>query len=210
MKVVVYDIEVFPNFFSYTDYDINSKEVKQFYILNDDKSQIIDFVNHYLSITHSIGFNNCNYDYPILHWFFDQKDITNQSIYNKSQEIIQAEYTAIPYWKEVNKQCDLYRIHHFSNKAKRTSLKDVEIAIKWPKVQDLPYHYTHIVKESEVDEILRYNLNDVMATYEFYLKSLEQIKLRKDLSRELGLNLTNHDDPKLGSDIFLNILSKDM
>jgi hypothetical protein len=207
----IYDIEIFPNLFMYSDIDINTLETNTFYFFNDNFDQYESFINYLSKIKGHIGFNSLNYDYPILHWLWETDDLTNKKIYDKSQEIIKSEYTAIPHWKEKIKQCDLYRIHHFSNKANRTSLKDVQIAIRWKKVQDLPYHYSHIVKENELELIKSYNLdNDCGSTLEFYKLSLELIKLRRDLSKEFGLNMLNYDDPKLGSEMFLDIMSKNM
>lgn len=207
---VIYDIEVFPNLFMYSDINIQTLERNSFYIFNDDLSQLDSFKQYLAKLKGQVSFNGVNYDYPIIHWLWQKKFVINDEIYNKSQEIINTEFTSIPYWKERIKQCDLYRIHHFSNKAKRTSLKDVQIAIKWKKVQDLPYSYKHIVKEEEISLIKEYNFNDIDSTFEFYKLSLELIKLRKDLSKEFGLHMINHDDPKLGSEIFLDLMSKDM
>lgn len=209
-KYVVYDLEVFPNFFSYTDIDIETNEVYQFYIHEDNirLEEFKKFKDYVLSLSGMIGFNNVNYDYPVLNEIIRyDKPISNTTIYYKSQEIINLEFSSLPAWLTLVKQLDLFRIHHFDNKAKRTSLKDVQFVLKWKKVQDLPYKYDHFVQNKEIEEILEYNLNDVLSTFEFYKASLEQIKLRKDLSKQFKIDFINHNDPKLGSDIFLDMIS---
>jgi hypothetical protein len=213
--IEVYDIEVFPNFFSYTGFNIINKTYYKFYIYdnNDFKDKINELKNYILSLKGMIGFNNINYDYIIIHDLLNDKFKCNLDIYNKSQEIINNQNRdikiTIPEWKHLVKQLDLFKIHHFDNKAKRTSLKDVQIAIQWKKVQDFPYSFDHFVLEEQIEEILDYNTNDVLSTYEFYLKSLDQIKLRKELSKEFNMNMLNYNEPKLGSEIFLDMIHKE-
>lgn len=215
-KVEVYDIEVFPNFFSYTGLDIHTGEVSQFYI-HESKNQIKEFTAHVRSLGGMIGYNNVNYDYPIVHYMLtnswvDDPSFIVKALYAKSQEMINSEFTALPYWKEIVKQLDLYRVWHFDNKAKRTSLKDLEIAMRWKRVQDLPFKYDYYVKTEDIPSILEYNTNDVLATNEFYkitkgdtdnplYKGADKVQLRKDIMKRFGIYCVNFNDVKIGDEI---------
>ena len=82
--------------------------------------------------------------------------------------------------------------------------------MNWSNVQDMPIPHYHNVRDDEVEDILKYNLNDVMSTYAFYIKSKEQMQMRIALSKEYKLSLINANDPKIGSEIFAKLLSIDM
>lgn len=214
----VYDLEVFPNFFSLSAINVVTNEEVIMYIHPDNSgSTSLETIIIWLqdSVSGLIGYNNLNYDYPVLHFLLtnyhkliplSDKEICTH-IYNTSKEIIETEFSAIASYKVKIPQLDLYAIHHFDNPAKRTSLKDLEIAMRWNKVQDWPKGFHEDVSCDEVEPILIYNMNDVKATYLFYTKSEGEINLRKQLTKEYGINLINANDPKIGSEIFANLLS---
>lgn len=220
MAVEVFDLECFPNFFSYTGKNKDTGEVVQIYISEyESPTSLVSLFEHVFkgNLTGLVGFNNLNYDYPMLHYIYEKynqlkglssADITAR-LFAESQRIINTERSAIPHWKWKINQLDLYRIYHFDNKAKITSLKDVEIALDFPVVQDLPFKYTHMVRPHEIEEVLKYNLNDVEATFEFYKRSKGMIDMRKSLGKEFGLNLLNANDPKIGSEIFVSLISQE-
>jgi hypothetical protein len=68
-----------------------------------------------------------------------------------------------------------------------------------------------MVEEDQVDDILDYNLNDVMATFEFFKHTMPAIRLRLSLAEEFdNPHLLNANDAKIGSEIFAHYLSEDM
>ena len=48
-------------------------------------------------------------------------------------------------------QIDLFKIHHFDNKAKSTSLKMLEFNMKSHNIEDLPFPVGHALTEAEMD-----------------------------------------------------------
>jgi hypothetical protein len=219
MKVEIYDLECLPNFFCYTGMDKDTEEIWQIYIYNDYK-QLLGLIEHLKEIDAQIGFNNINYDYPLLYYIlknykdweiFDIETIL-QLINQESNRIIEEKWTEIPYWNITIPQLDLFRIWHFDNKARYTSLKAIEIAINFENVQDIPFEANHHVEQYEIQSILDYNLNDVKATYEFYkitkgdtelelYKGKDKIQLRKDIGKHYGINCLNYNDVKIGDAI---------
>lgn len=219
MKIDIYDLECFPNFFSYTGMNRDTFEITQFYVYND-YDELLKLIEHLKKLDGMIGFNNINYDYPLLHYILNHYeewniwniDYTLTKIYEESQRIIDEDWSSIPEWNVKIPQLDLFKIWHFDNKARMTSLKAVEIAINFDNVQDLPFDHNHIVKEDEINDILKYNLNDVKATYEFYkitrgdtdlplYKGKDKIQLRKDIGKKYGINCTNFNDVKIGDTV---------
>ncbi len=220
-KVWCYDLEDLENFFSATFVDRDDKKNHRVFYIHQSKDQrqeLYDFLQD--EISGLIGFNNVNYDYPLIHYFINILDVHAQAVsdlstnkllemlYYESQRIIKEDYSAIPHWKVLIPQLDLFRIHHFDNKAKRTSLKAVEIAMQSPNVQDMPFEHDHWVTDDEVLKILNYNMNDVQETLKFYFKSIDMIDLRKQLTATYGINLRNANDPKIGQEIFGREIAK--
>ena len=64
---------------------------------------------------------------------------------------------------------DLQKLFHLGYKG----LKMVGIAMKWYKIQDLPLNPNRPVPDDKVDELLSYNINDVLMTRMI-------LKLKKD------------------------------
>ena len=227
MRILVTDIEQFKNFHSVVFYNIDTKETFDF-VVHSSRNEFADYVTFLESCektTGFIGFNIIEYDYPLFHYILTNKkrlltlDVTNlvADLYKKSKQTIEDERSAIPYWKWKIKLLDLFRVHHFNNKARRTSLKALQVAMRWPKVQDLPFHYTHWVQASEIDAIQEYCRNDVMSTYQFYLESKDKIKFRRRMSKEYKVNFANYPDVKIGEEILilenaraLNITSREL
>ncbi len=209
-KVYIYDIEIFPNFFCAKFKHRDSDDWREFVLFNDrnDVIKLIEFLNN--EVSGLIGFNNINYDYPILHYILNEKDITCEKLYTKSQELINTDFPSIR--KPLIYQLDLYKIWHFDNKNKATSLKYIEAGIRFHNVEDLPFPYDYTVKEEDVQEILDYNLNDVNATEAFYnitigktdselYKGDDKIQLRKDIQKEFGIDCLNYNNVKIGEEI---------
>lgn len=212
-KTWVYDIETFINCFTYTAVDKDSDQEVQFVIWKE-QNDFIPFLQHLQSCRGMIGFNNINFDYPVIHYIIQNRtklvektgDQIAKLIYKKAQSIISQEYSAVRENEVIIPQLDLFRIWHYDNRARMTGLKKLEIAMNFPNVQDMPYSHEHKVTEQyEVEQILDYNLNDVEATKLFYTKTIDKLELRKGLLRKYGLNCLNYPDSKIGEELMLKL-----
>jgi hypothetical protein len=210
---VVYDIETLSNCFTYTAIDRDSDKVFKFVIWKE-KNELYDLLVHLTNTKGMIGFNNINFDYPVMHYIIKERnklvqldgDKIAKLIYKKAQSVISQEYSAVKEEEVIIPQLDLFRIWHYDNKARMTGLKKLEIAMNFPNVQDMPYSHEHIVKtEIELNEILDYNLNDVEATKVFYNKTVDKLELRKGLQTKYGLNCLNYPDSKIGEQLMLKL-----
>ena len=95
----IYDLETLINLFTYTGYDCINKKWRQFVVCSwlNQISELVDWLytmkdnNYYM-----IGFNNENFDYPIIHHIINHyeeyKYMTGeeiaQDIYEKAQALI--------------------------------------------------------------------------------------------------------------------------
>lgn len=220
-RTVVYDIEQLRNFHSITAYDIVTKEIFTF-VIHPSRNDLVEYMNFLSTCKTMIGYNNLNYDYPLLHyimrnyfkWLIGKTSPLNicKELAEESDRIIASNYSEIESKYVKIKQLDLYRIYHYDNKNKRVSLKQLQFVLKWKNLQDMPFSHLHYVTTDEIEDILAYNLNDVMSTFEFLKqdKSKLAIDLRQKMSKEYNINLLNANNPKIASEIFLSILSKEM
>lgn len=212
-KVFIYDVETLYNCFTYIGIARDSDEIVKFVIWKE-KNEIYELLTHLSNCSGQIGFNNLNFDYPIIHYIIKERnklvqldgDKIAKLIYKKAQSVISQEYSVVKESEMVIPQLDLFRIWHYDNKARMTSLKKLEIAMNFPNVQDMPYSHEHKIKtEKEVEEILDYNLNDVEATKTFYFKTTDKLDLRKGLRQKYGLDCFNFPDSKIGEQLMLKL-----
>ena len=212
---VVYDIEQLVNFHSNTFFELDTEDIKVF-VIHEKRNDIVEYIAYLKSLTLMIGFNNLAYDYPMIHYIltYEQElsclnaNSINQRLYAESQHIISMKYSEVASAKVRIKQLDLFCIQGFNNPARATSLKKLQVAMRWHNVQEMPIHYTTMVVNSQVDLILEYNLNDVMSTKAFLAYCLDKINVRLELTKYYKTDLMNANDIKMGSEIFASELSK--
>lgn len=212
-----YDIEVLSNFFSATFVDIGDTSKRYVFVISPWRNDFNALIAHLKSIeTGLVGFNNIGYDYPVIHPFLEQpdkyKDMTGaelvKKIVKRSNIVIDEEWKR-DFIKFLVPQRDLFRIHHFNNKGRFTSLKYLQINMDWHDVREMPIHYQSKVKPGAEEQlILDYNLNDVLSTIEFYKKSKGKIKMRKTLGTKYGKDFSNMPDTRMGEAIFLHTMGQ--
>jgi len=209
----IYDIETLSNCFTYSAVDRDSDNIVKFVIWKG-KNDLYDLLIHLTNIKGMIGFNNINFDYPVMHYIIKERDKLIQMdgdkiaklIYKKAQSVISQEYSAIKESEVLIPQLDLFRIWHYDNKARMTGLKKLEIAMCFENVQDMPYsHEYKITTENEVEEIVEYNVNDILATKAFYELTKDKLELRRGLQTKYGLNCLNFPDSKIGEQLMLKL-----
>ncbi len=76
-------------------------------------------------------------------------------------------------------------------------------------VQDMPIKHNQLVTTLEQVQIIKdYCYNDVKATYQFFLKSLNKIRERQNIKQLTGLNCLNMSDSSIGENLILNDYAK--
>jgi hypothetical protein len=223
-RVWVVDIETIKSCFTYTGFNINTKELVQF-VLHKDRNDLEILLKHLWSCKGHIGFNNINFDYPIIHYIMTCEKLQSYTmeycidcIYKEAQRIIEAQnkkdftqFTSIRTKEILIPQLDLFKIWHYNNKARMCSLKQLQVSMNLDDVMEIPIHHNcDNITQEQIKEILEYNYNDVKATYEFYLRTIDKINLRKDLIKLYNIPLLNYNDVKIGESIFLKLLSENM
>lgn len=215
--IYVYDVETFPNAFTLCVIHAESRLRWSYEISGrrDDSKQIIEFMRYLAeSGAQMVGFNNIGFDYPILHQLMRMGKSDANSLYQKAMAIINAgddekfQHMVFPNDRYVE-QIDLYKIHHFDNKARATSLKSLEFNMKMDNICDLPFKPGTVLTHDQIDTLLDYNWNDVEATLKFYYETFNQIKFREELVLKYpGRDWINFNDTKIGKEYFQMELEK--
>lgn len=221
---VIYDIECYPNIFTLTVYLPRKDRYVVFEIserVNDMERIERALIQLKRQNRRMVGFNNMGYDYPVLHslvnFHRENRSATWEQLCDaarrKSDEIINADHRdrfnhLIWDNNQFCQQLDLFKIHHFDNVARATSLKVLQFNMRSESIEDLPFDPNQPVDPKNFDTLISYNRHDVQETFRFYLKTLEAIEFREKLSEKNGTNFINANDTKIGKTIFQLELEK--
>ncbi len=204
---IVYDIETTVVAFTmnvqglYSDLDMTF----EISIHRDDRVALLAWFEHWKqNQTLMFGFNNIEFDYPVLHFIFTNPDCSVAEIYEAAQERINDHTHFGTTWQNDRfaPQCDPYKIMHFDNQAKRTSLKALQFAMRSESVLEMPLPFDEPLTSDQVlDTLIPYNKHDVAETKKFVLFIIKHIQFRIELI-ETGLikgDVLNMNDTKIGS-----------
>ena len=209
-ETYVYDEETYPNIFTLAAQRV-SDGARWLFEISDRRNDSAELLAWCIAIQNSggrmVGFNNIGFDYPILHLFMQMGHAEAIDLFNKSDAIIRSgrdDFSHIV-WEDQRfiPQIDLYKIHHFDNKAKSTSLKMLEFNMRSPNIEDLPYPPGTYLNHEQKDVLIAYNWNDVEETLRFLKHSEDAIRFREELSVKYNRNFLNHNDKKIGTDYFI-------
>jgi hypothetical protein len=159
-----------------------------------------------------MGFNNVGFDYVVLHELIQRGgNISAYELYVTGQNIINSNSRFGVYIAPRDvyvKQVDLFKIHHFDNQSKSTSLKMLECNMRMLNIKDLPYSPHEPLSSEQIDQLIKYNWHDVGATVMFGEFSKDMVSFREKLSVQYNSNFMNHNDTKIGKDVFIKRLEK--
>lgn len=222
----IWDLETFPNCFTACFVYANGQGIRVFEI-SDRKNEtegLLEFLRKVkVGDYRLVGFNSVGFDYPILHHILTKAKkafkkgepvkLTAKELYKVAMDLINAQDDEkfgkmIKQDDVIIRQVDLYKIHHFDNRAKATSLKVLEFNMRSKNIEDLPFPVGTILDDKQKDTLIKYNKHDVMETLKFYWYSYDALKLRDELSIQFGFDCTNYNDTKIGSELFINSLEK--
>jgi len=208
----IYDCETYPNCFT-IGFEHSGFPLCYMFEISDyrnEAAQLLNFLSHLReSKARMVGFNNLGFDYPILHLFLKMNgQVTAKVLYDKAQSIIESgessRFSHLVYPSDrVIEQLDLYKIHHFDNKARATGLKALEFTMRSDSIQDLPFPVGATLNEEQIRLLKAYNKHDISETKKFYHHTLPMIKFREELTAKYQRDFMNHNDTKIGKDYFI-------
>jgi len=210
----VYDIETYPNVFTLALEHSEAPLCWSFEISDqrNDSKEIIEFLQ-YLKDTNArmVGFNNLGFDYPVLHTLIRMGKSDARSLYDKAMAIIHSQdddengkwmHQVNPTDRFVD-QIDLFKIHHFDNKARATSLKVLEFNMRSESIEDLPFPVGTNLNAEQIQVLKKYNRHDVAQTKKFMHFTTDMLSFREKLCTLYpGKDWLNFNDTKIGKEFF--------
>ncbi len=228
LRIEVADIETYRAMFLYCGYDPTTNEKFQ-YEISFRRNDLDALVKHLCDYKRDfiVTFNGIGFDGQVLQFILDKYKKWYDTPYHKivdyiadfAQAIIDnRDYDIPPPYKEHYlsfRQIDLFKVLHFDNDARSCSLKwGFEFSLDGD-IEELPIdHRKPILNEQEIEDVIAYCWNDVMATYAGYkvcigdtdhpdYKGKNKIQLRLDLIEEFNLPhiAINWNDVKIGTEL---------
>lgn len=206
----VYDIEVFKNVFHCTVFDTEKEELHKFEC-SIRKNNIEDMCKFFMyKDAYFVGYNNIHYDNPIVNYcieFFSNSSYTYdricESIFNLSCTITSDKdnLDAWKRWKYANNFLTLDLLTMYYSTALRVSLKEMQVTMMYKNVQEFNCDWQAPLAEQEIDEMIAYNINDVMSTTELLNRSEDMINLRIDIEKTYNINCLSKDNVNMGMQI---------
>ncbi len=202
-RVWIYDLETL-SVFTASFVDRDSDEIRKFVIDEnvDERNQLFNFLNN--EVSGLIGYNCLTFDSQILEYMYKYPNCTVQDIREYATVTIQQEnrFADVLEWKLKIPHLDVFKINHFDNKNRATSLKWCEFGMDLPNIIDMPNKGEG---SNWTEQVLHYNLNDVIATKKLYVRTIPMIELRKQLMKLYDINCLNWSNSKIGSELLLKL-----
>jgi len=215
MTDFIYDIETYPNLFCVAIRQADTDPPARWGFDHNSIPTMAQFIQ-WLRFTGArmVGFNNLAFDYPVIHYILTTTPTPDPpAIYQFAQKIIKQQQTerfsAIVWDRDqIVPQVDLFKIHHFDNRARQTSLKIIQFNMRSETVQDLPFPPGTMLTDQQIAVVKQYNHHDVDETHDFYLQSIDAIRFRDELTAKYGQNFVNYNDTKIGKAYFIMELER--
>ena len=206
----VYDIEVFKNVFHCTILNSETEELYKFEC-SIRTNQMQELCNFFLTNdVYFVGYNNIHYDNPIINYcieYFSNSSYTYdkicQSIFNLSN-IITSEKDNIDKWKRwkyAKNFLTLDLLTMLYSQALRVSLKEMQVTMMYKNVQEFNVDWQLPLAEYEIDDMISYNINDVMSTYELLKQCQADIAIRVDIENKYNIDCLSKDGVGTGVEL---------
>jgi len=219
----VMDYETLSNCFIGVFEGIKSEDQEIFVVheSRNDIRELVEFLdrNIYYEEWH-VSFNGLGFDSQITEsiirnkeWLIEQSpEKIAKFIYGKAQDVIykqnNGEFLEYSPRDLSIRQLDVFKLNHWDNNAKRSSLKWIQYTMDWTNIIDMPIRHTEHIVEEQIPEIIRYCINDVKSTKQIMNLSKSQIELRRTLTEEYGIDLYSASEPRISKELFLLFLSQ--
>jgi hypothetical protein len=219
----VHDYETLSNCFIGVFESVKSED-RHIFVCHKSKNDILELVTFLeRNIAYSewhVSFNGLAFDSQITEHILRNKEqlleqdgeTIAQFVYGKAQSVIQrqneGEFAEFSPRDLQIKQVDVFKLNHWDNAAKRSSLKWIQFSMDWHNIIDMPIHHSSSIKAEQIESIITYCINDVKSTKQIMNLSKSQIDLRGSLTQEYGIDLFSASEPRISKELFLHFLSK--
>ena len=215
--VIVYDIEIFPNVFHCTCKDTEENKL-YFFEISNRKNQLTELVDFffYKNIGDKMfcGYNNKHYDDVIMNYLIDfyykmdalpYTKICN-SLFNLSHTIVTSEEgdtSKFKRWKYAKYFYSMDLLTMLFSSKLRVGLKEMQVTMHYNNVEEYSGDFSQFLPDSEIDNMIEYNVNDVESTTELLNRLKDDVQLRLFIEKEYGIDALSMDSVKFGETLLL-------
>ena len=222
--VYVYDIEVFPNCFHCAVKNTETQELFLFEISErrNDIKKIVDFfwcINYdnrpdFVQKEDKLicGYNCIHYDNPIINFIIEnypeaerlqiKYQILCKRLFKLSNTIINSEdIKEWSHWKYLHYFDTLDLLTMLFSQKLRCGLKEMQVTMKYKNVQEYDGDFSKEISVDDIDEMIKYNINDVESTEALLNRCKDEIDLRLGIQQEYGVDVLSKDGMSIGVEI---------
>ena len=222
--VYVYDIEVFPNCFHCAVKNTETQELFLFEISErrNDIKKIVDFfwcINYdnrpdFVQKEDKLicGYNCIHYDNPIINFIIEnypeaerlqiKYQILCKRLFKLSNTIINSDdIKEWSHWKYLHYFDTLDLLTMLFSQKLRCGLKEMQVTMKYKNVQEYDGDFSKEISVDDIDEMIKYNINDVESTEALLNRCKDEIDLRLGIQQEYGVDVLSKDGMSIGVEI---------
>lgn len=215
--VIVYDIEIFPNVFHCTCKDTETNKL-YFFEISNRKNQLTELVDFFffknIGDKMFCGYNNKHYDDVIINYLIDfyyKMDSLSylkicNSLFNLSSTIVTSEEgdtSKFKRWKYAKYFYSMDLLTMLFSSKLRVGLKEMQVTMHYKNVEEYSGDFNQFLPDSEIDNMIEYNINDVESTTELLNRLKDDVQLRLFIEKEYGIDALSMDSVKFGETLLL-------
>ena len=215
--VIVYDIEIFPNVFHCTCKDTETNKL-YFFEISNRKNQLTELVDFFFFKNTGdkmfCGYNNKHYDDVIINYLIDfyyKMDSLSylkicNSLFNLSSTIVTSEEgdtSKFKRWKYAKYFYSMDLLTMLFSSKLRVGLKEMQVTMHYKNVEEYSGGFSQFLPDSEIDNMIEYNINDVESTTELLNRLKDDVQLRLFIEKEYGIDALSMDSVKFGETLLL-------
>ena len=215
--VIVYDIEIFPNVFHCTCKDTETNKL-YFFEISNRKNQLTELVDFFFYKNTGdkmfCGYNNKHYDDVIINYLIDfyyKMDSLSylkicNSLFNLSSTIVTSEEgdtNKFKRWKYAKYFYSMDLLTMLFSSKLRVGLKEMQVTMHYKNVEEYSGNFSQFLPDSEIDNMIEYNINDVESTTELLNRLKDDVQLRLFIEQEYGIDALSMDSVKFGETLLL-------
>lgn len=206
----VYDVEVFPNYFSVTVKNTESGNHRCYEIFWE-RNDMLEIAKLFLNKKiYFVSYNGIHYDRPLISYIIlNYNELIslpvweiNQKLKSFSDLIVNSE-TSAPWkkYKYANIYDDLDLLAMRWSQKLRVSLKALQVTMEYKNVEEYDGDFNQPLPKEDLQKVRDYNLNDVESTEELLNRSLKDIELRLAIEEKYQISAMDKDGVNLGMEI---------
>ena len=215
--VIVYDIEIFPNVFHCTCKDTETNKL-YFFEISNRKNQLTELVDFFFYKNTGdkmfCGYNNKHYDDVIINYLIDfyyKMDSLSylkicNSLFNLSSTVVTSEEgdtSKFKRWKYAKYFYSMDLLTMLFSSKLRVGLKEMQVTMHYNNVEEYSGDFSQFLPDSEIDNMIEYNINDVESTTELLNRLKDDVQLRLFIEKEYGIDALSMDSVKFGETLLL-------